>query len=60
MTQQIRDIWKRFDELIGKTENDDTKLIIEALKAQAELINHRLAPLPAEIAALVQKALPKQ
>jgi hypothetical protein len=59
MTQQIQDIWKRFDELIGQSGDQNTKLIIEALKAHAELMNLRLALLPHEIAATVQRAIPK-
>lgn len=56
MSQQIQDVWKRFDELIGKAGNDDTRLIIEALKLQTELINLRLAPLPHEIGAFMARA----
>jgi hypothetical protein len=59
MTRQIQDIWKRFDELIGQAGDQNTKLIIEALKAHAELMNLRLTPLPQEIAATMQRVIPK-
>ncbi|MGF7131924.1 hypothetical protein P3T40_003407 [Paraburkholderia sp. EB58] len=58
MTQQIQDIWKRFDDLIAKGGNLDTKLIIEALKLHAELMNLRLGGLPHETAAIMQRQKP--
>jgi hypothetical protein len=43
MSEEIRKIWPKFDDLAGQAANPDTKLIIEALKLQAELMNLRLA-----------------
>lgn len=54
MTQQIQDIWKRFDNLIANS-NGETKLLIEAIKLHAELCNLRLGALPHEVAAIVQR-----
>lgn len=56
MSQQIQDIWKRFDDLIGRADDPNTKLLIEALKVHAELMNLRLALLPHEVGAVVARA----
>lgn len=53
MSQQIQEIWKRFDDLAAKAETADARLMIEAIRLQTELLNLRLAPLPHEIAAIV-------
>ncbi|SFB40124.1 hypothetical protein SAMN04515620_1673 [Collimonas sp. OK607] len=45
MTQQIQEIWKKFDVLIETAESPDTKLLIEAIKLQTELLNIRIAPM---------------
>lgn len=43
MSNEIRAMWPRFDELAAKTESADTKLLIEAIKIHAEIMNMRLA-----------------
>lgn len=55
MTQEIRDIWKKFDALIEKAESPDTKILIEAIKVQSELLNSRLAPLGDFLGAIARK-----
>lgn len=54
MSQQIQDIWKKFDAAIASAESPDTKAMIEALKAQAELTNMRLAMIEHSLGNLVQ------
>jgi hypothetical protein len=39
----IRQIWPKFDDLIAKAESNETKLLIEALRLHAEVMNSRLA-----------------
>jgi hypothetical protein len=53
MSQQIQDIWKRFENLESLATTGDAKLIIAAIRLHAELTNIRLAPLPHEIAAIL-------
>lgn len=59
MTQHIQDIWKRFDELAERATDESTKVLVEAIKLHAELVNLRLVPLNQDVAAVVQHALPK-
>lgn len=42
-SDMIRQIWPKFDDLIAKAESNETKLLIEALKLHAEIMNSRLA-----------------
>lgn len=60
MSDQIRDIWKKFDELAEKADSTDSnRMIVEAIRLQTELINLRLGALPHEIAAIVSQNRPK-
>ena len=52
MSDAIRDIWKRFDDLIAKSETAEAKALVEAIKLQTELLNLRIAPLEHHIAML--------
>lgn len=52
MSDAIRDIWKKFDDLIAKSETDEAKALVGAIKLQTELLNLRLVPLEHHIAAL--------
>ena len=52
MSEAIRDIWKRFDDLIAKSETAEAKALVEAIKLQTELLNLRIAPLEHHIAML--------
>lgn len=56
MSDQIRAIWPRFDELVGKTESADVRLIIEAIKLQTELMNMRLGAIESLTAAQMRQA----
>jgi hypothetical protein len=59
MSDQIRDIWKKFDEVAEKAdETDSNRVIVEAIRLQTELINLRLAGLPHEIAAILSRNRP--
>lgn len=55
MSQEICEIWNRFDALIAKAESPDTKTLIEAIKLQSELLNTRLAPLGELLGAIARK-----
>jgi predicted transcriptional regulator len=45
MSNEIRAMWPKFDELANKAQSTDTKILVEAIKLQTELLNMRLAPL---------------
>jgi hypothetical protein len=53
-SDQIRQMWGKFDDLIGKAESPETKLLIEAIKVQTELMNIRLALIESNTAAAVR------
>lgn len=56
MSDEIRAIWPRFDELAAQTGSPDVRLIIEAMKLQTELMNMRLAAIESLNAALMRQA----
>lgn len=56
MTDQIRAMWPRFDELAAKAESSDVRLIIEAIKLQSELMNMRLGAIESLNAAQMRQA----
>ncbi len=53
--QQMQQIWKVFDSALEGAESNDTKHLVAALRAHAELMNTRLAPLEHLLAALIQQ-----
>lgn len=42
--EQMRALWAKYDDLIARATDEQTKLILEAMKLNAELLNGRLAP----------------
>lgn len=56
MSDQIRAMWPRFDELAAKTKSADIRLIIEAIKLQTELMNMRLGAIESLTAAQMRQA----
>ena len=53
--EHVRDLWNRYDALIGRATDEQTKLILEAMKLNAELLNGRLAPLENLLATIARK-----
>ena len=45
MSEQIREILQRFDDLVDKAQTPEAKILVEAIKLQTQLINLRLAVL---------------
>ncbi len=56
MTNEIRALWPRFDELAAKAESADMRLLIEAIKLQTELMNMRLGAIESLSAAQMRQA----
>ncbi len=55
MSDQVGDIWRRFDNIITKTSSPEAKAMVEAIKLQTELLNLRLAPLEHYLGALIHQ-----
>jgi hypothetical protein len=55
----IRQMWPKFDDLIAKAESNDIKVLIEALKLHAEMMNLRLAGIEQSSGAQMRSAAPQ-
>ncbi|MBF8177214.1 hypothetical protein [Herminiimonas contaminans] len=54
MSNEIREIWTRFDELIAKSANPDTSAVVQAIKLQTEFMNIRLAQMEQSLASIAR------
>lgn len=57
MSNEIRAMWPRFDELAAKAESPDFRLLIEAIKLQTEMMNLRLGQIEMAAGALVRQTV---
>ena len=57
MSNEIRAMWPRFDELAAKAESPDFRLLIEAIKLQTEMMNLRLGQIEMAAGAMARQTI---